>query len=247
MFIRLLYSSSVKEIFIAPVNHEQIPTNANDPQKQTQQLWIKKVDVNPCRWEFLWSNNRTSNRNLARTKKRKLLQYYYRTWHKLAVIKQMPLHISLNPSTVTPPFPFDNLKYMKEGQTGWTRELHNFGYAALMIATLLKSHILFKARALGSSLLQPKGDWVNLCFQYYSHCWNQPSPITQFTLFLSLPPIPNILRASSPVLREVLRYKYFYLMDALGRIAKRAQELEVLDPVPCALCTHWARWWCQKT
>ena len=45
MLIRLLYSSSVKEIFIAPVNHEQIPTNANDPQKQTQQLWIKKVDV----------------------------------------------------------------------------------------------------------------------------------------------------------------------------------------------------------
>ena len=87
---------------------------------KTQQLWIKKVDANPCRWE-LWSNNRTSNRNLARATKRKLLEYYYRTWHKLAVIKQMPLHIRLNPSTVTPPFPFDNLKYMKEGQTGWTR------------------------------------------------------------------------------------------------------------------------------
>ena len=56
------------------MNHEQIPTNANDPQKQTQQLWIKKVDVNPCRWE-LWSNNRTSNRNLARATKRKLLEY----------------------------------------------------------------------------------------------------------------------------------------------------------------------------
>ena len=74
MLIRLLYSSSVKEIFIAPVNHEQIPTNANDPQKQTQQLWIKKVDVNPCRGEFLWSNNRTLNRNLARATKKKLLQ-----------------------------------------------------------------------------------------------------------------------------------------------------------------------------
>ena len=91
------------------------------PKKQTKQLWIKKVDANPCRGEFLWSNNRTSNRNLARTKKRKLLQYYYRRWHKLAVIKQMPLHISLNPSTVTPPFPFDNLKQMKEGQKEWTR------------------------------------------------------------------------------------------------------------------------------
>ena len=110
-----------------------------------------------------------------------------------------------------------------------------------MIATPLKSQILFKGRALGSSLLQPKGDWVYLCFQYYSHCWNPSSPVTQITLFLSLPPIPNILRASSPVLREVLRYKYFYLMDALGRIAKRAQELEVLDPVPCALCSHCTR------
>ena len=153
----------------------------------------------------------------------------------------MPLHIRLNPSNVTHPFPFDNLKYMSTGQTGWTR------YAALMIATPLKSQILFKGRALGSSLLQPKGDWVYLCFQYYSHCWNPSSPVTQFTLFLSLPPIPNILRASSPVLREFLRYKYFYLMDALGRIAKRAQELEVLDPVPCALCSHCTRWWCQQT
>ena len=103
MFIRVLYSSSVKEIFIPSMNHEQIPTNANDPQKQTQQLWIKNVDASPCRWER-WSNNRTSNRNLARTKKRKLLQYYYRRWHKLAIITQMPLHISLNPSLSHPHF-----------------------------------------------------------------------------------------------------------------------------------------------
>ena len=101
MFIRVLYSLSVKEIFIPTVNHEQIPTNANDPQKQTQQLWIKKVHANPCRWE-LCSINRTSNRNLARATKKKLLEYYYRRWHKLAVIKQTPLHIRLNPSTVTP-------------------------------------------------------------------------------------------------------------------------------------------------
>ena len=37
----------------------------------------------------------------------------------------------------------------------------------------------------------------------------RPPQLRNFTLFLSLPPIPNILRASSPVLREVLRYKYF--------------------------------------
>ena len=47
--MRVLYSSPVKEIFIPSVNHKQIPTNANDPQKQTQQRWIKKVDANPCR------------------------------------------------------------------------------------------------------------------------------------------------------------------------------------------------------
>ena len=102
MFLRVLYSSSVKEIFIPSVNHERIPTNANDLQKQTQQLWIKKVDANPRRGELLWSNNRTSNRNLARATKKKLLQYYYWKWHNLAVIKRMPLHISLHPSTVTP-------------------------------------------------------------------------------------------------------------------------------------------------
>ena len=73
MFIRVLYSSSVKEIFIPSMNHEQIPTNANDPQKQAKQLWIEKLDANPCRGE-LWSNNRTLNRNLARATKKKLLQ-----------------------------------------------------------------------------------------------------------------------------------------------------------------------------
>ena len=55
------------------MNHEQIPTNANDPQKQAKQLRIEKVDANPCRGE-LWSNNRTLNRNLARATKKKLLQ-----------------------------------------------------------------------------------------------------------------------------------------------------------------------------
>ena len=36
-------------------------------------------------------------------------------------------------------------------------------------------------------------------------------PVTQFTLFLSLPAIPNILRAFPPPpdLREILRYKNF--------------------------------------
>ena len=66
----------------------------------------------------------------------------------------------------------------------WLRCLSN-------INPILKSHILFKARVLSSSLPrhQPKGDRIYLCFQYYSRCWNPPSPITQFTLFLSLSPI----------------------------------------------------------
>ena len=82
--------------------------------------------------------------------------------------------------------------------------------AALIKATSFKLHTLFKARALGSSWLQSKGDWVYFCFQYYRCCWNSPSPVTQFTLFLSLPPITNLLRASSPELLEVLRYTHFY-------------------------------------
>ena len=45
---------------------------------------------------------------------------------------------------------------MKEGQIGWTPDLHNFVYAALILATPFKSHIIFKDRALGSSLLHQK-------------------------------------------------------------------------------------------
>ena len=55
------------------------------------------------------------------------------------------------------------------------------------------------------------GDWVYLCFKYYIRYSNTPSPVTQYSLFLSLPHIPNILRASFPELHEVLRYTYFYL------------------------------------
>ena len=109
----------------------------------------------------------------------------------------MPPHIRLQSSTVTP-ISFCQQLHMKRDRIGWTRHQHNFGYAALMMAAPFKSHALFKARALGLSLLQPKREWVYLCFQYYSRCWNPPSPGTQFTIFLSLPPIPNILRTSCP-------------------------------------------------
>ena len=71
------------------------------------------------------------------------------------------------------------------------------------------SGCFFKAKELRLNLLQPKGDGAYLSFQYQRRCWNPPSPVTKFTLFLSRRPIPNILRASSPVLREVLRYTYF--------------------------------------
>ena len=42
MFIRVLYSSSVKEIFIPSMNHEQIPTNANDPKSKQNNSGLKK-------------------------------------------------------------------------------------------------------------------------------------------------------------------------------------------------------------
>ena len=54
-------------------------------------------------------------------------------------------------------------------------------------ATPFESHILFKARALGSTLVQPKGDWV-----------------------ISETHSPRLhLRASTPEHREILRYMYF--------------------------------------
>ena len=90
-----------------------------------------------------------------------------------------------------------------------TPYLHNFAHATLIVPTPFKCHILFKARTLSSSFLQPKGDWVYLCFQYYSRCRNPPSPVRHLPLFPpSLPLIPNILRHSSPELREVLRFTY---------------------------------------
>ena len=48
---------------------------------------------------------------------------------------------------------------MQEGQMRKTRDLYNIGYAFLTTATPFKSQkILFKARALGPNLLQPKED-----------------------------------------------------------------------------------------
>lgn len=51
-----------------------------------------------------------------------------------------------------------------------------------------------QTRAMDLNLLQPVEDWLYLSCQYQSRCWNPPSPVTQFTLFLSCPTIPNIVR-----------------------------------------------------
>ena len=68
----------------------------------------------------------------------------------------------------------------------------NSGYTALIIAITFKSHLLFESRALGLSLLQPKQEIEHISASSIT------AAVTQFTLFLSLSPIPNILRASSP-------------------------------------------------
>ena len=48
--------------------------------------------------------------------------------------------------------------------------------------------------AMGSNLLRPKGDWV----QVLKPAPPPPPPATQLTLFLSYPPIPDILRTPLP-------------------------------------------------
>ena len=157
-------------------------------------------------WQRLHLHLRVIASTTTYTLPKWLSQYYHRRWYQLAVIKQLPRHISLQSSTVTP-LSFWQQLHLKEDWIGWTRDLQNFAYAALIIATPFKSHILFKARALGSSLLQPKGDWVYLCFQYYSHWWNPPfgqlhnllyfSPSQQSLTFYGPPPPPPPSRGSA--------------------------------------------------
>ena len=61
--------------------------------------------------------------------------------------------------------------------------------ASLTTATTFKSQkILFKARALGSNLLQPKGDYVHLTSQYYSaSIETRPPQLHNLLCFSALP------------------------------------------------------------
>ena len=64
--------------------------------------------------------------------------------------------------------------------------------ASLTAATTFKSQkILFKARALGSNLLQPKGDYVHPTFQYYNaSIETRPPQLHNFLCFSAvLPPL----------------------------------------------------------
>ena len=82
------------------------------------------------------------------------------------------------------------------GSNGWTQDIFTFGYPPLTTATSFKFQIV--------SFLRP------------GHHWDCVQPLlkptlptaTQFTLLLSRPPIPDILRVSSLAPREVLRYSY---------------------------------------
>ena len=75
-------------------------------------------------------------------------------------------------------------------------------YATL--ATPFRSQILFKARALGSNLLQLKGDSSNI--KVGVQTWLPQLHILLY--FFSRPSVPDILRLS-PEFREVLRYHLF--------------------------------------
>ena len=77
-------------------------------------------------------------------------------------------------------YPLDNNGQKRIDHMGWTRDLCILNNFSNPILTSTCSH----PREMGSNLLQPKGDWVYLSFQYSSSCWNPPYPVTKFTLFL---------------------------------------------------------------
>ena len=74
---------------------------------------------------------------------------------------------------------------------GWTRDPWNIDYPSLTTPSPFKSQkILFNDRVLGSNLLQPKGDYLHLTFQYQNQCWKPPSQVTQFNPILF--PLPSL-------------------------------------------------------
>ena len=83
----------------------------------------------------------------------------------------------------------------------------------LILAIPFKSHILFKSRALCLSLLS-QNRRLSISLLSILQPLLKPA-LPSYTIFFislppSLPPIPNILWASSPELCEILRYTYLF-------------------------------------
>ena len=75
--------------------------------------------------------------------------------------------------------------------------------------TFISQKILFKARALGSKLLQPKGYYVHPTFQCYNATIEtRPTQLHNLLCFSAVLP-PLTFYGPPPELREVLRYTYF--------------------------------------
>ena len=82
---------------------------------------------------------------------------------------------------------------MKDDQIGWTRHLHNFAYAAL---------IQQQPHLNPTSYLKP-GQLVQVCS-------NQKEIASNITAAVEPTLSSYTLRASSPEIREILRYTYMY-------------------------------------
>ena len=105
----------------------------------------------------------------------------------------MPPHIRLQPSTVKP-ISFWRQLHMKRGQIGWTRQQHNFAYAALITATPFKSQRTrfqftpTKTR-LSISLLPILQPLLKLTFPRYTiYYMSLPPSLPSLTFYVPLPP-----------------------------------------------------------
>ena len=118
--------------------------------------------------------------------------YYYRL-HGLAFIKQTQLHITLQLSTTTH-FLLTIITHVGIPNGVNTGPMQHW-LPFLTTATPFKSQkILFKARAPGSNLPAPTKRRLSTShLPIKGQCWNLSFPLTQFSPFLSRPPILDIL------------------------------------------------------
>ena len=100
-------------------------------------------------------------------------------------------------------------KFTLEWVYVWCMYMSNYMHLQKLFGTFYCDLLLLKAPSYSIITPTKTGDWVYLCFQYYSLSWNLLSQVAQFFQLPTPPPIPNILRAFFPELRKVLRYTYF--------------------------------------